>query len=85
MTYATSIPCDSLLGRFRMPVYFRSDAGTALLTVREACSQLRISKWTLYGLLRSGQLDSVRIGRRRLIAPAALEDLVRRLSNREAD
>jgi excisionase family DNA binding protein len=53
----------------------------ALLTVAEACDSLRVSKWTLYQLIRSRQLETVRIRRRRLIPLTAIHDLVKRLSD----
>jgi len=53
----------------------------ALLTVAEACDSLRVSKWTLYQLIRSRQLETVRIRRRRLIPLTAIQDLVTRLSD----
>lgn len=51
-----------------------------LLTVREAYGKLRISKWMLYRLIRSGKLMSIRIGRRRLIPAEAVLELVEQLS-----
>src|SRR5690349_17057902 len=39
----------------------------AVLTAREACDYLRISKWTLYRLIRSGQIKTMKIGSRRLV------------------
>jgi len=39
----------------------------AVLTVDEAAERLRVSRWTLYGLIRSGRLRTVKIGRRRLV------------------
>ena len=56
-----------------------TDTKPAALTVSEACSALRVSKWTLYRLIRSRQLETIRIRRRRLIPLAALDDLVDRL------
>ncbi|MGW3287522.1 helix-turn-helix domain-containing protein [Streptomyces sp. NPDC001002] len=47
-----------------------------LLTVREAYMKLRISKWKLYDLLRSGQLEAVKIGRRTLIPLQSIEAYV---------
>jgi excisionase family DNA binding protein len=35
-----------------------------LLTIKEVCSRLAISRSKLYELLRSGQLGAVRIGKR---------------------
>ncbi|MFF5363157.1 helix-turn-helix domain-containing protein [Streptomyces scabiei] len=46
---------------------------TLLLTVREAYMRLRISKWKLYDLLRSGQLASIKIGRRTMIPFRSIE------------
>ena len=42
-----------------------------LLTINEVADLLRISRWSVYQLIWSGQLDSLTIGRRRLIRPAA--------------
>ncbi|WP_327402348.1 helix-turn-helix domain-containing protein [Streptomyces sp. NBC_01288] len=47
-----------------------------LLTVREAYMKLRISKWKLYDLLRSGQLEAIKIGRRTLIPLYSIEAYV---------
>ncbi|WP_405970898.1 helix-turn-helix domain-containing protein [Streptomyces sp. NBC_00988] len=49
---------------------------TLLLTVREAYMRLRISKWKLYDLLRSKQLEMVKIGRRTLIPLRSVEAYV---------
>ncbi len=54
-----------------------------LLTVEEAARRLRIGRTMAFSLLSTGELQSVRIGRRRLIPVEALRDFVRRL--READ
>lgn len=55
-----------------------------LLTVREAYLRLRISKWKLYDLIRSHLLESVQIGRRRLIPVEAFRAYVQRLQQRES-
>lgn len=55
-----------------------SDTPT-MLTVPEAMAELRISRWTLYNLIRSRQLDTVTIGRRRLIPRQALNNYINRL------
>ena len=47
-----------------------------LLTVEEAADQLRISRWSVYNLIRANQLRTIRIGRRRLVTPAALIDCI---------
>lgn len=56
-------------------------AGT-VLTAREACEYLRISKWTLYRLIRSGQIKTMKIGSRRLVRRQSLETY---MDEREAD
>lgn len=38
-----------------------------VLTVPEACSQLRVSKSTLYGMIRSGEIAPSKLTRRVLI------------------
>ncbi|WP_222854312.1 helix-turn-helix domain-containing protein [Fodinicola acaciae] len=47
-----------------------------VLTVAEACRALRISRWSLYQLIRTQQLSTVTIGRRRLIPVAALHEFI---------
>jgi len=47
-----------------------------LLTVREAAETLRIHEVTAYRLVSSGQLHSVKIGRRRLITPRQLQAFI---------
>lgn len=57
---------------------------TALLTVREACKALRISKQSLYSkFIWPQKLKTVRIGRRRLIRAAAIHSLIDRLEDGE--
>ncbi|NYE50200.1 excisionase family DNA binding protein [Spinactinospora alkalitolerans] len=45
-----------------------------VLTVDEAAARLRVSRWTLYNLIRSGRLRTVKIGRRRLVPVASLSE-----------
>ncbi|MFC0039590.1 helix-turn-helix domain-containing protein [Actinomadura rayongensis] len=56
-----------------------------LYTVEEAAGRLRIGRTTIYELIREGELDSVQIGRRRLIpveaVDAFLSSVVRRRSS----
>jgi excisionase family DNA binding protein len=40
-----------------------------LLTVEEAARRLRIGRTTLYALISTGQIETVTIGRRRLVPP----------------
>ena len=47
-----------------------------LFTIDEAAARLRVSRWTLYNLIRSGPLHTIKIGRRRLVPPAALDECV---------
>jgi excisionase family DNA binding protein len=55
-----------------------------LLTVDEAAEYLRVSRWTVYNLIRSNQLRTIKIGRRRLIAIAALVECVELLGEEAA-
>lgn len=50
-----------------------------LLTVPQACDALQISRWQLYQLINDGRLKTVRINRRRFIAPDDLHDLIEQL------
>lgn len=56
----------------------------ALFTVDEAAASLRVSRWTVYNLIRSGQLRTVKIGRRRLVPPAALHECIELLRKEAA-
>ncbi|MEU0485639.1 helix-turn-helix domain-containing protein [Streptosporangium sp. G11] len=47
-----------------------------VITVEEAAQKLRISRWTLYTLIRSNQLRTIKIGRRRLVPVDALAECV---------
>jgi len=47
----------------------------------EAARLLGVCRDTVYVLMRSGQLQSVRIGRARLIPIAALDELIKRESS----
>lgn len=51
-----------------------------VLTVDEAAERLRVSRWTLYNLIRSNQLRTVKIGRRRLVPVSALTECLDQLS-----
>jgi excisionase family DNA binding protein len=50
--------------------------GVLLLTVAQVCERLQISRPTFYGLLRSGRLKSLTIGRARRVPLAALEAFI---------
>ena len=47
-----------------------------VLTVSEIAQVLRISRGTAYEMVRSGQLSSIRVGRRILVPRARLEALL---------
>ncbi len=56
-----------------------------MLTVPEVMAKLKVSRWTLYTLLRSGELASVVVGVRcRRIPESALSDYVTRLREEAA-
>jgi excisionase family DNA binding protein len=52
-----------------------------LLTIPEAASQLRISRWTIYQLIRSGELKTITIASRRFVAS---DDLAKYINERKA-
>ncbi|WP_017595777.1 helix-turn-helix domain-containing protein [Nocardiopsis potens] len=52
-----------------------------LLTVDEAAEHLRVSRWTVYNLIRSRTLRTVKIGRRRLVPVAALPECLEALED----
>jgi excisionase family DNA binding protein len=51
-------------------------AEALLLTVAQVCARLQISRPTFYGLLHSGRLKSLTIGRARRVPLAALEAFI---------
>ena len=64
-----------------MPGYSAAaEAATPAILLRpeEAARMLRVSRSAIYGLIASGELRSITIGRRRRIPPKALEDYVAR-------
>lgn len=50
-----------------------------LLTIEEAASMLKIRRTNAYGLVMNGQIQSVKIGRRRLVVASSLQTFVNRL------
>lgn len=70
-TSLTTVDVDPHLG---MPV---------LVTIEEAAWLLRIGRTTCFGLLRSGALRSVTLGRRRLVPRAELDAFVLRLADEQ--
>jgi len=55
-----------------------------LYRVDEAAEALRISRSTIFELIRSDQLRTVKVGRRRLVPVAALSEYVAVLGGRAA-
>lgn len=51
-------------------------ADRMLVTVRQACEQLQVSRWTLNRLMKTGELTSLKIGRRRYISPKAISAFI---------
>ena len=49
------------------------------VSVEEAAEQLSIGRTMAYDLIRQGELPSIKIGQRRLVARADLESYVERL------
>ena len=49
------------------------------LSINETLSQLRIGRTTLYSLIRSGQIEAVKLGRRTLVSAQSANDFLRNL------
>ena len=47
-----------------------------LLTITEAAEQLRISRWTIYQLIRSKELKTLTIASRRFVASDDMENFI---------
>lgn len=56
----------------------RDKLSPALLTVLEACQVLRISRWTLYALIRERAIETITIGRIRRIPISSISRYIRR-------
>ncbi len=56
----------------------------ALYTIDETAARLRVSRWTVYNLIRANQLRTVKTGRRRLVQPAAVDEFVELLGKEVA-
>jgi excisionase family DNA binding protein len=62
----------------------KDDRTQYLFTIAEACTALRISRWTLYRLIRSRQLATIKLRSRRFVPRDALHALIEHLSNEDA-
>jgi excisionase family DNA binding protein len=47
-----------------------------LLSVEATGQQLSVSPWTVFQLIREGKLQSVKIGKRRLVPESAIADYI---------
>ncbi len=59
-----------------MTVRGRDSASDHLLTIEETTEWLRVSRWSVYNLIRANQLRTIKIGRRRLVSRDALDECV---------
>ena len=57
-------------------------AAPQLLSVDDTCATLGIGRSLVYQLIAAGELDSVHVGRRRLVPARAVDDYVARLCAR---
>lgn len=60
-------------------------AGRAALSVAEACKQIGIGKTTLYKLIRKKRIESMKVGKRRLISLKAVERFIEQHEKEEAE
>ncbi|MFJ4475241.1 excisionase family DNA-binding protein [Streptomyces xanthochromogenes] len=62
-----------------LPIAPAEDPTLVLLTVEEAAYRLRIGRTTCYGLIRTGELESVPVGRLRRVPADAVPEYVTRV------
>ena len=55
-----------------------------VLTIDEAAARMRISRWSLYNLIRSKRLRTIKVGRRRLVSADALAECLAQLEEETA-
>jgi len=67
-----------------MTVQAERSRGDDYLTVNEVAERLKISRWKVYELIRSRELDSFRLGRCRRIPASAVGKMVTRLRDEVA-
>jgi excisionase family DNA binding protein len=53
-------------------------------SISEVMTALGLSKQTVYNIINDGTLKSFKVGRRRLVSPQALQDMVAKLEKRAA-
>jgi len=66
------------------PTLLGSARGDELVTVREAAERLRLGETLTRGLIKSGQLPTVRFGRAIRIRVTDLDELIERSTSRVA-
>ncbi len=60
-----------------------ADPGKTLLTVEAAARHLSIGRTLMYGLIKSGAVETVRVGRLRRVPAEALTEFMRRLATEQ--
>jgi excisionase family DNA binding protein len=55
-----------------------------LVTIEEAAALLKIGRTNTYGLVMAGQLQSVKIGRRRLVVTSSILTFIERLLSEQS-
>jgi len=61
------------------------DDSKRVLTVEEARKELRVSRSSIYAAIKSGELKSIKLGRRLLIPRAVLDALIEQGDHRQLD
>jgi excisionase family DNA binding protein len=61
------------------------DQGLLAYRPENAARKLDIGRTTLYGLMASGELETIKVGRARLVPAAALDRFILRLVAAQAD
>jgi len=56
-----------------------------LMTTEQAQQKLRIGRTSFFGLLKSGQIDSIKIGKNRRVLRRSVDDFVERLMQEQTD
>lgn len=62
----------------KKPIVLQSKA---LLSIRESCAVTGFSHMTLYNEINAGRLRSLKVGRRRMLTPAAIHDWIAEREN----
>lgn len=62
------------------PAVSQPSLSTSLLTVPEACGRLRVSRWSFYQLIHHRQIETLTIGRRRLVPTSEIDRFINNLA-----